>query len=80
MRSNHGMSAQNIEVELDHGRVTPRAGVTLPDKARALLTILPERKVGHNPLEPHPELRKIVFHEDPRRSNRTGGGRLPEWV
>ena len=64
---NPGMSAQIIEVELDHGHVTPRDGVTLPEKARALLTILPERKTNHDPLKPHPELRKIIFHEDPTK-------------
>ena len=61
------MSAQTIEVELDHGHVTPYGDITLPDKARALLTILPERKVNHDPLKPHPELRQIIFHEDPTK-------------
>ena len=61
------MSAQTIEVELDHGYVTACGDITLPDKARALLTILPERKPDHDPLMPHPELRKIIFHEDPTK-------------
>ena len=34
------MSFQTLEVELDHGRVRPTTADTLPDKARALLTIL----------------------------------------
>ncbi|MCZ7639106.1 MAG: hypothetical protein M5U12_25475 [Verrucomicrobia bacterium] len=34
------MSFQTLEVELDHGRVRPTTAETLPDKARALLTIL----------------------------------------
>ena len=61
------MSAQTIEVELDHGHVTPSGGATLPDKARALQTILPEKKAGHDPLKPHPELGKVIFHEDPSK-------------
>ena len=54
-----------IEVELDHGHITPCGDATLPDKAHAVLIIRPERKPGHDPLKPHPELRHIVFHEDP---------------
>ena len=61
------MSAQTIEVELDHGHVTPCGDITLPDKARALLTILPERKVNNDPLMSHPELGKAVFYEDPSK-------------
>jgi hypothetical protein len=34
------MSYTTVEVELDHGRVWPRGAVTLPAKARALLTVL----------------------------------------
>ncbi len=34
------MSYQTLEVELDHGQVRPQNAETLPDKARALLTIL----------------------------------------
>lgn len=34
------MSYQTLEVELDHGQVRPTNAETLPDKARALLTIL----------------------------------------
>lgn len=34
------MSFQTLEVELNHGRVRPTTAETLPDKARALLTIL----------------------------------------
>jgi hypothetical protein len=56
------MSAQAIEVELDYGHVTLQGGAKLPNKARALLIIRPERRAGHDPLKPHPELRKFVFH------------------
>ena len=59
------MSAQMIEVELDHGRITACDGKVLPDKAHAVLIIRPERKLGHDPLKPHPELGKAVFYEDP---------------
>ncbi len=34
------MSYQTLEVELDGGRIRPCGPETLPDKARALLTIL----------------------------------------
>jgi hypothetical protein len=34
------MSFRTVEVELDCGRVRPRNAESLPDKARALLTIL----------------------------------------
>ncbi len=34
------MSYQTLEVELDRGRVRPYGAETLPEKARALLTIL----------------------------------------
>ena len=61
------MRAQTIEVELEHGHVTPRGGGTLPEKARALLTILAERPANRDPLEPHPELGKAIFYEDPSK-------------
>ena len=35
-----GMSYKTVEVELDNGRVRAAGTETLPDKARALLTIL----------------------------------------
>jgi hypothetical protein len=34
------MSYTTVEVELDHGRVWPRSQTPLPERARALLTIL----------------------------------------
>jgi len=34
------MSYTTVEVELDHGRVSPLGPVTLPTKAHALLTVL----------------------------------------
>jgi hypothetical protein len=34
------MSYQTLEVELDHGHISPVAAEVLPKKARALLTIL----------------------------------------
>ena len=34
------MSRKTVEVEIDHGRVIPRAEDTLPEHGRALLTIL----------------------------------------
>jgi hypothetical protein len=34
------MSYMTVEVELENGRVRPAGAETLPDKARALLTIL----------------------------------------
>ena len=45
------MSYKTVEVELDHGRVRPRNGDTLPEHASALLTILnpPVPAVGTTP-------------------------------
>lgn len=34
------MSYQTLEVDLENGRVSPRGSEALPDKARALLTIV----------------------------------------
>ena len=61
------MSAQMVEVELHRGHVTACGGATLPDKAHAVLIIRSERKLGHDPLKPHPELGKAVFYEDPAK-------------
>lgn len=58
------MNIVTLEVELDHGRVTPKGSETLPEKAAALLTILPPHEAGRDPLVPHPALQKVVFHED----------------
>ena len=38
------MSYTTVEVELDHGRVWPRSQTRLPERARALLTILEQRE------------------------------------
>lgn len=35
------MSYTTLEVTLDHGRVVPLRGATLPEHGRALLTLLP---------------------------------------
>jgi hypothetical protein len=34
------MSYLTVEVEIDHGRVSPKSGEALPEKASGLLTIL----------------------------------------
>lgn len=39
------MSYKSVEVELENGRVHSAGAETLPDKARALLTILPPQAV-----------------------------------
>ena len=36
------MSLVTLEVEIDHGRITPRGSEPLPDKASGLLTLLPD--------------------------------------
>lgn len=36
------MSYTTLEVEFDHGRVTPKEPGTLPESGRGLLTILPD--------------------------------------
>jgi hypothetical protein len=35
------MSYVTVEVEIDHGRVSPKGSEALPEKASGLLTILP---------------------------------------
>ncbi len=59
------MSLTTVEVDLDHGRVTPRGNESLPERATALLTILPARTASRDPLVQHPALGKAVFHESP---------------
>ncbi len=60
------MSLTTLEVELDHGKVTPRGNEALPERARALLTILPSgNKPCGDPLVQHSALGKAVFHENP---------------
>jgi hypothetical protein len=34
------MSYVTVEVEIDHGRISPKGGETLPEEASGLLTIL----------------------------------------
>lgn len=46
------MNFVTLEVELDHGRVIPKGSERLPDKASALLTILPASTAA--PRDPHP--------------------------
>jgi hypothetical protein len=58
------MNLVTLEVELDHGRVTPKGSERLPEKASALLTILPERVPVRDPLSPDPLLQRVRFHED----------------
>lgn len=59
------MSLVTVEVEFDHGRVTPEGPDALPDKAAALLTILCPMTPSRNPLQPDPELQRVKFFEDP---------------
>lgn len=59
------MSLTTVEVELDHGRVTPRGNESLPEHANALLTILPAKTTSRDPLIQHPELGKAIFYENP---------------
>jgi len=59
------ISLLTIEVSIDHGRVTPTEPAKLPDVGRGLLTILPESKAPHDPLVPHPLLRKVRILADP---------------
>jgi hypothetical protein len=54
------MSLLTIEVELDHGRVTPRGSETLPDHGSALPTLLAPQspdpdQPAHDPLTIDPE-------------------------
>ena len=39
----------------------------MPDKASALLTILPERGELRDPLQPDPLLQQVKFFEDPTK-------------
>lgn len=61
------MNLITLEVELDHGRVIPKGSERLPDKASALLTILPATEPARDPLRPDPLLQRVIFHEDPAR-------------
>ncbi len=62
------MSYVTLEVEIDHGRIIPKGTDLLPEKANALLTILPDeaaRIIAFNRLTPNPNLPPILFFEDP---------------
>ena len=61
------MNLLTLEVQLDHGRVTPTGSERLPDTANALLTILPEPAPARDPLCPDPLLQRVIFHEDPAK-------------
>jgi len=61
------MNFITLEVELDHGRVIPKGSERLPDKAAALLTLLPEPTESRDPLKPDPVLQQVKFHEDAAR-------------
>jgi hypothetical protein len=55
------MSYLTLEVEIDHGRVTPKGAEKLPEKASGLLTILqPDSSTapGLSPLQALEELQK----------------------
>lgn len=57
------MSLLTLEVELDHGHVVVRGSEPLPDKASALLTILPATEAARDPLVSAPESQRVDFHE-----------------
>ena len=59
------MSLITVEVDLDHGRVTPRGVEQLPERGEALLILLPSKQPHGDPLIPDPELQCVVFHESP---------------
>ena len=61
------MNLLTLEVQLDHGHVTPKGSERLPDTANALLTILPEPAPARDPLRPDPLLQRVIFHEDPAK-------------
>ena len=42
------MNYQTVEVDLENGKVCPRGAETLPEKARALLTIVESNSGGSN--------------------------------
>ena len=53
------MSYQTLEVELDRGHVRPSGSETLPEKARALLTILTSTPTPSGPV-PNASLAELV--------------------
>ena len=59
------MSLLTLEVEIDHGRVVVKGSGSLPEKASALLTILPARDVANDELVLDPAPRPVVFLEGP---------------
>lgn len=66
------MSLITLEVELDHGRIVAKGAEHLPERASALLTILPGRGALRDPLEPDPELQRVKFLEDPAKPLEAG--------
>lgn len=58
------MGLLTIEVSIDHGRVTPIEPITLPENARGILTILPDKAI-RDPLAPHPILSQGRILTDP---------------
>lgn len=60
------MSYTTVEVDLDHGRVSPRGATALPAKARALLTILEFTNDAVSPHTPSPNagLRRFLSAPD----------------
>lgn len=53
------MTYQTLEVELDHGHISPVAAEVLPEKARALLTIL-ETPTPESPASTGPSLADLA--------------------
>lgn len=58
------MQLLTLEVELREGRVFPTGTETLPDHAKALLTLLPVNKPKIDPFVTDPRLH-VTFYEDP---------------
>ena len=60
------MSYTTVEVELVHGRVWPRGAVTLPERARALLTVLEpnDDTSAPPPSVPGAGLRRFLSRQD----------------
>ena len=67
------MSYLTVEVEIDHGHVSPKGAETLPDKASGLLTIFPARAASLTvaPLQALESVQKIL---------RLDSAKAAEWI
>jgi hypothetical protein len=59
------MNVLTVEVELDHGRVTPKGLAQLPEKTTGWFTFVQPKAAPLSPFETDPQLPPITYYEDP---------------